>query len=84
MTNQDGHRNLPTRRKRITHELLWICCAAAVAGIVASAMSLGFWSSTALTADIMLAVMLPLGIAAKRERKRLESRPNSESREPRI
>jgi membrane protein YdbS with pleckstrin-like domain len=84
MTNQDGRRNVPAQRKRITRELLWICGAAAISQIVAGVAKLGFWSSTALTAVIMLAVMFSLGVAAKRERKRMESQLNSESRGPRI
>lgn len=84
MTNQDGHRNVAAQRKRIKRELLWVFGAAVVAGVVAGAAKLGFWSGVTLTAVIMLAVAIPLGVAAKRERERMKSQVDPESRDPRI
>ncbi|MCU1516792.1 MAG: hypothetical protein JWQ75_1513 [Pseudarthrobacter sp.] len=84
MTSQDRHRNVAAQRKRITRELLWVFGAAVIAGVVAGVAKLGFWSSTALTAVIMLAVMTALGVAAKRERERMKGQVDPESRDPRI
>jgi Flp pilus assembly protein TadB len=68
MTHQDRHRNVPAQRKRITRELLLVFGAAVIAGLVAGAAKLGFWSRAALTAVFILAVWIPLVVAAKRER----------------
>jgi uncharacterized membrane protein YfcA len=84
MTNQDRHRNVAAQRKRMTRELLWVFGAAVIAGVVAGAAKLGFWSSATLMAVIMLAVVIPLGVAAKRERERMKGQVDPESRDPRI
>jgi hypothetical protein len=68
MTHQDRHRNVPAQRKRITRELLLVFGAAVIAGLVTGAAKLGFWSRAALTAVFILAVRIPLVVAAKRER----------------
>jgi hypothetical protein len=77
MTHQDRHRNVPAQRKRITRELLLVVGAAFIAGLVAGAAKLEFWSSVALTAVILLAVELPLAIAAKRERDKDPRHPEA-------
>lgn len=77
MPHQDRHRNEPAPRNRIARELLLVFGAAFIAGLVAGAAKLKFWSSVALTAVILLAVELPLGIAAKRERVKDPGHPEA-------
>lgn len=79
MTNSDSRRSRPAQRKRITRELLLVFGAAVIAGLVTGAAKLDVWSGAALTAVFMLAVWIPLGVAAKRERERMNGHVDPES-----
>jgi hypothetical protein len=48
----------------------------AMAGATIIRPWLGFWPTTALFGLLMLAVLIPMGVAAKRERKELEGQPD--------
>ncbi|MFJ4263592.1 hypothetical protein ACIPYU_14215 [Paenarthrobacter nicotinovorans] len=72
MAASDTYKDLSPKMKRFALANLWAFTGALVAsGFIRP--WLGFWLTTVLLALVLLAVVLPFGLAARRERKELEA-----------
>jgi Flp pilus assembly protein TadB len=78
MAASDAYKDLSPKMKRFAKANLWAFTGA----IVASGFIrpwLGFWPTTILLVVVLLAVLVPLGVAARRERKELEAQRRHEN-----
>ncbi|WP_133831244.1 hypothetical protein [Arthrobacter sp. AG258] len=72
MAGSDAYKDLPPKMKRFAKANLWAFTGALVAsGFIRP--WLGFWPTTILLALVLLGVVVPFGITARRERKELDS-----------
>ncbi|MHA7191083.1 hypothetical protein ACX80N_12415 [Arthrobacter sp. MDT2-16] len=71
MSNPDEYRNLPPKMKRLA---LWtlLLFVGAMVGTEILRPVLGFWFTALVLAPIMVAVLFPLGRAARKERDDLQ------------
>ncbi|WP_284764382.1 hypothetical protein [Arthrobacter sp. efr-133-R2A-63] len=72
MAGSDAYKDLSPKMKRFAKANLWAFTGA----IVASGFIrpwLGFWPTTVLLGLVLLAVLVPFGVAARRERREFEA-----------
>jgi antibiotic biosynthesis monooxygenase (ABM) superfamily enzyme len=76
MSRSEDHRNLPPKMKRFALTTLGLYIGA-MTTTTALRPWLGFWPTVIPLALIMIAILIPLGRAAKQEQKDLEVPDNS-------
>jgi membrane protein implicated in regulation of membrane protease activity len=81
MSSSDEYRNLPPKMKRLALTSLWLFLGAMIVGNILRPW-LGFWPTTILLVLIMVAVLIPVGRAARQERKELEGPPDPSTHRP--